>query len=162
MTAYLVVNVNFYKYQQDKVVKHFPIDFAKLTYNVGFPGGSDYKESTCNVGDLGSIPGLGRSSGGGHGNPLQYSCLENPHGQRSLTGYSHWGRKESDITERLNEAHIYMQYISICVMYVVYVIYTDRKYEISELENRLFLTEHLSSISPEGTGMRISCSPGHA
>ena len=47
---------------------------------LGFPGGSDSKESTCNAGDLGSIPGLGRSPGGGHGNPLQYSCLENPHG----------------------------------------------------------------------------------
>ena len=44
----------------------------------GFPGGSDGKESACNAGDLGSIPGLGRSPGGGHGNPLQYSCLENP------------------------------------------------------------------------------------
>jgi len=54
----------------------------------GFPGGSDGKESVCNVGDLGSIPGLGRSSGEGNGNPLQYSCLENPHGQRSLAGYS--------------------------------------------------------------------------
>ena len=43
-----------------------------------FPGGSDCKESTCNVGDLGSIPELGRSPGGGHGNPLQYFCLENP------------------------------------------------------------------------------------
>ena len=41
------------------------------------PGGSDGKESACNVGDLGSIPGLGRFPGGGHGNPLQYSCLEN-------------------------------------------------------------------------------------
>ena len=51
-------------------------------------GGSDGKESTWNVGDLGSIPGLGRSPGGGHGNPLQYSCLENPHGQRILGGYS--------------------------------------------------------------------------
>ena len=44
---------------------------------MGFPGGSDGKESTCNAGDLGSIPGLRRSPGGGHGNPLQYSCLEN-------------------------------------------------------------------------------------
>jgi len=44
----------------------------------GFPGGSDSKESTCSVGDLGSIPGLGKSPGGGHGNPLQYSFLENP------------------------------------------------------------------------------------
>ena len=55
-----------------------------------FPGGSDGKESTRNVGDLGLIPGLGRSPGGEHGNPLEYSCLENPHGQRSLAGYSPW------------------------------------------------------------------------
>ena len=44
----------------------------------GFPCGSAGKEYTCNVGDLGSIPGLGRSPGDGNGNPLQYSCLENP------------------------------------------------------------------------------------
>ena len=65
----------------------------------GFPGGSDSKESACNVGDLGSSPGLGRSAGGGHGYPLQYSGLENPHGQRSLVGCRLWGRKESDTTE---------------------------------------------------------------
>ena len=58
----------------------------------------------CNVGDLDSIPGLGRSLGGEHGNPLHYSCLENAHGQRSLVGYSPWGRKESDTTERLSTA----------------------------------------------------------
>ena len=59
----------------------------------GFPGGSDGKESTCNAGDLGSIPGLGRYPREGHGNPLQYSCLENtaplswteePHGIQSM------------------------------------------------------------------------------
>ena len=61
-----------------------------------FPGASDGKESACNEGDLGSIPGLGRSPGKGHGYPLQYSCLENPHGQRSWLGYSPWGLKESD------------------------------------------------------------------
>ena len=44
----------------------------------GFPGGSEDKASACNAGDLGSIPGSGRSSGEGNGNPLQYSCLENP------------------------------------------------------------------------------------
>ena len=44
----------------------------------GFPAGSDEKQSACNVGGLGSIPGSGRSPGGGCGNPLQYSCLENP------------------------------------------------------------------------------------
>ena len=75
------------------------LNFKKVGYFKGFPGGSDSKESTLNVGDLGSIPGLGRSSGGGHGNPLQYSCLENPQEQRSLAGYSPWGRKESDTTE---------------------------------------------------------------
>ena len=48
------------------------------TPGVGFPGSSAGKESTCNAGDLGLIPGLGRSPGGGHGNPLQYSYLENP------------------------------------------------------------------------------------
>ena len=54
----------------------------------GFPGGSAGKESSGNVGDLGSIPGLRRFPGGRHGNPLQYSCLEDPHGQRSVAGYS--------------------------------------------------------------------------
>ena len=53
----------------------------------GFPGGSDRKEYACSAGVPGSIPGLGRSPGGGHGNTLQYSFLENPHGQRSLAGY---------------------------------------------------------------------------
>ena len=55
---------------------------------MGFSGGSDGKESACNVGELGLIPGLGRYPEGGHSNPLQYSCLENPHGQRSLEGCS--------------------------------------------------------------------------
>ena len=68
----------------------------------GFPGGSDDKESACSAGDLGSIPELGRSPAGEHGNPLQYSCLENPRGQRSLAGYSPWGHKEPDTTERLS------------------------------------------------------------
>ena len=45
---------------------------------MGFPGGSEVKASACNAGDLSSIPGSGRSAGEGNGNPLQYSCLENP------------------------------------------------------------------------------------
>ena len=69
---------------------------------MGFPDGSDSKESACNARDLGAIPGLGRSLGGGHENRLQYSCLENPHGKRSLAGYSPRGCKESDMTERLS------------------------------------------------------------
>ena len=51
---------------------------STTNYSHGFPGGSDGKESACKVEDLGSIPGLGRSPGGGHGNPLPYSGLENP------------------------------------------------------------------------------------
>ena len=72
---------------------------------MGLPGGSDGKESTCNAGDLGLILGLGRSFGGGRGDSFQYSCLENPLGQRILAGYSPWGRKESDMTEQLSATH---------------------------------------------------------
>ena len=76
---------------------------------MGFPGGSDGKESACNAGDLGLIPGLGRSPGEGHGNPLQYSFLENPHVHGRLVGYSLWGCKELDMIERLSTAqHIYI------------------------------------------------------
>ena len=68
----------------------------------GFPGGSDCKESACSAGDLGLIPGLGRSPGEGNGNPFQYSYVENPYGQRSLYGCSPWGRKESETTGQLS------------------------------------------------------------
>ena len=72
--------------------------------SIDFPGGSDGKASAYNVGDLGSIPGLGRSPGGGHGNPLQYSCLQNLHGQRNVAGYSPWDCEELDTTEQLSRA----------------------------------------------------------
>ena len=65
----------------------------------GFSGGSDGKEPTCNAGDLGSVPGFGRSPVGGDGNPLKYSCLENLNGQNSLAGCSPWDHKELDTTE---------------------------------------------------------------
>ena len=74
-----------------------------------FPGGSDGKVSAYNVGDPGSIPGLGRSSGEGNGNSLQYSCLENP----MDGGYSPWGRKELDTTERLHVSFTFFLYISL-------------------------------------------------
>ena len=60
------------------------------------------KNLPANAGDVrdaSSVPGLGKSPGGGPGNPLQYSCLENLHGQRNLAGYSPWCCKESDMTE---------------------------------------------------------------
>ena len=65
-----------------------------LRETVGFPGGSDGKESACNAGGLGLIPELGRSPGERKGYPLQYSGLEN-----SMGLYSPWNRKESDMTE---------------------------------------------------------------
>ena len=64
-----------------------------------FPGGSDDKASVYNVGDLGSIPGLGRFPGEGNGNPLQHSCLENPMDRRA---WCPWGHKQSDMTERFH------------------------------------------------------------
>ena len=73
---------------------------------MGFPGGSDDKESACNAGDVGWIPGLGRSAGEGHGNPLQYSCLENSMDRGAWQAtYSPWGFKESNRTSRLNNNH---------------------------------------------------------
>ena len=70
---------------------------------MGFPGGSAVvKNLPANAKGKRStslIPGSGRSPGGGHGNPVQYSCLENPHGQRSLAGYSPQGHKELDMTK---------------------------------------------------------------
>ena len=72
---------------------------------MGFPGGPVVKNPHANAGDIrdmGSIPGSGRSPGGGHGNTLQYFLPGKSHGQRSLVDYSSWGRKESDMTERLN------------------------------------------------------------
>ena len=64
---------------------------------LGFLGGSGGKESPCYEGDLGSILGLGKSPGEGHGNPLQYPCLENPVDRGAWKGPQ--GRKESDTTE---------------------------------------------------------------
>ena len=82
-------------------------DFDFHFRNMNFPGGSDGKESACNAGDPGSISGLGRSPGEGHGNPFQFSCLENRHGQRGLLGYSPWGPKSRRLSD---EAHTNTMY----------------------------------------------------
>ena len=65
------------------------------------PSGSDSKEFACDAGDLGSIPGLGRSPGEGNGYPLQYSCLGNTMDERSLMGYSSWDSIQLDMIEQL-------------------------------------------------------------
>ena len=85
----------------------FSIDLCLYLYprflKLGFPGGSVGKESACDAGDTGLIPELGRYPGEGNGNPLQYSCLENSMDRGAWVGYSPWGHKESDTTERLTE-----------------------------------------------------------
>ena len=76
-----------------------------LTETWGFPGGSDGKESACNVGDLGSIPGLGRVPCRRAWQPTPAFLPGESHGQRSLAGCSPWVCKEADTTERLSTAH---------------------------------------------------------
>ena len=107
---------------------------APFNYSFAILGGLDAKASPCNVGDKGSIPGSGRSAGEGNSKEqkeisleysveglmlklkLQYSCLENPHGQRSLTGYSPWGCKELGTTERLSPEHaMFVSFLDFCV-----------------------------------------------
>ena len=93
---------------ESEVLKEIVLASPSLCRRVGayilLLSSSAGKESTCKAGDPGSVPGLGRSLGGGPGNSLQYSCLEDPCGQRSLEGYSTWSRKESDRTEQLGTA----------------------------------------------------------
>ena len=79
-------------------VSTFPPFNKDTSHFRGFPSGLVVKNLLANEGDLGSIPGLARSPGGQHGNPLQYYCLENPHGERSLMGYNPWDCKELDMT----------------------------------------------------------------
>jgi len=74
--------------------------FLHFEKDSSFTSDSDSKESACNAGDLGSIPGLGRSLGEGNGNPPVFLPGES-HGQRSLVGYSPLGPRESDTTEQL-------------------------------------------------------------
>ena len=79
---YTMLYVNYISESWGKIQMFLCFVFSFLPplfiYAIIFPGGSDDKESACNVGDLGLIPGLRTSPGGGHSNPLQYSCLENP------------------------------------------------------------------------------------
>ena len=91
--ALVLLELTQHLHSEDSPWKPFALGFSK-----GFPGGSEVKVSACSAGDLGSIPGSGRSPGEGNGNPLQYSCLENP-----MEGGAWWaivhGVTELDMTE---------------------------------------------------------------
>ena len=78
------------------------LGYEGLFYSWNFSGGSAVKNPSANAGDAGSIPGLGRSPGEGHGNPLQYSCLENPMGQGAWWATVHGVAKDSDTMYQLN------------------------------------------------------------
>ena len=75
------------------------MNIANVALSVGFPGGSVVKNPPASVGDVGLIPGPRRFPGEENGNPLQYSCLENSHGQRNLAGYSPQGHEQLNRTE---------------------------------------------------------------
>ena len=82
------------------------IQFRCSYYSMCFPSGSDIKEYTCNAGDPGLIPGLGRSPGVGNGNPLQYSCLENSMNRGAWGAPVHGIPKKSNMTDRVTHAYI--------------------------------------------------------
>ena len=111
MSFYCIIQISFQSFNsilQEEAGAYFCPTWVLTSFQeftelqVGFPHSSVGKEFACNARDLGLISGSGRSLGEGTGNPFQYSCLENPHGQRSLAGYSPWGRKESDMIEQLS------------------------------------------------------------
>ena len=77
------------------------VQITLYLHHISFPGGSDGKESACNAGDAGSIPGWGRPPAEGNVYPRLYSWPGTSHEQRTLAGYSPWGRKESNTTECL-------------------------------------------------------------
>ena len=86
---------------------HLRYYFQENVSKQWFPGGSDGKESACNGGDLGSIPGSGRSPGEGNGNLLQYSRLENPTDRGAWTGYTVHGVMKSSSQLRVTHIHKY-------------------------------------------------------
>ena len=113
-TSYICEDIIF-KFQciEITIVKktHFDFSLKYLCSSKGFPGGWVVKNLPDNAEDMGSIPGSGRSSGGGNGNPLQYSCLGNPMDRGALWATVH-GVAESDTTKRL---HFHFHYILISI-----------------------------------------------
>ena len=97
MYIYIYIYIYIYTYIHTYIHTH--------TYIQGLPRWLSGKESTCNAGVMAQIPGLGKSSGGGNGNLLQYSCLEDPLGRGVWWGTVHRVIKESDTTQQLNNSN---------------------------------------------------------
>ena len=110
------------------------------------------KASACNAGDRGSIPGSGRSPGEGNGNPLLVLLPRKVHGWRSLVGYSPWGRKESDRTERLHSLtslnHILQLFLSFSVLGIIHLL-------LSREARHSVLLYHILSQPPNITFMAL-------
>ena len=87
-------------YRMEILIPNVQSDCAKIMHMRGFPGGSAVKNPPANAGDTGSIPGSGGSPGGGNGNPLQCSCLENPMDRGAWWATVHGAAKESDATKK--------------------------------------------------------------
>ena len=113
---------------------------------MGFPGGSDCKDSACNAEDPGLIPGLGKSPEEKNGYSVQYSCLENPHGLRNLVGYNPWGHKESDMTERTYMSTSYIAKLGKSTLYMR----VKAEYICRRVSTDTVSSCGLSSASPSG------------
>ena len=86
--------------------------FNYFSFIIGFPGGSEVKASVCNAGDMGLIPGSGRSPGEGKGNPLQYSCLENPMDGEAWRATVHGVSKSQTQLSDFTSLHLLLSYTS--------------------------------------------------
>ena len=103
-------NINLTNPHALESIGHFSLKYKFFTISNWKSFYDLIKESACNEGDPGSIPGSGRSPGEGNGYPLQYPCLENPHGQRSLVGHSPWGCRELDTMDCLTLLWLKIRY----------------------------------------------------
>ena len=126
-------------------------NWTELILKRGFPGGSNGKESACNVGDLGSIPGLGRSPGGGHGHLEVHGhpCLENSHGQRSLAGYRPRSHKGSDTTMQPSTAHTKKKNLQMALLLIQILTFSEQNprregYYCISSQNCIYITSVLS------------------
>ena len=109
-------------FKKKKKIVYFKMDCVTLHMTMGFPGGSDGKESACNARDVGSIPGSGRSPGEGNGYPLQYSCLDNSMDWGTWRATLH-RVAESDTTEILTQQHTWLYYTKSYIIHTSWVVF---------------------------------------